>query len=192
MTSPFFRPSGSLAHCLRYKFLLVLIEDVANGTRILVLRLAQLQYRKLLQARDGWHRNVIEHAIMSGQTQTFETVFDALRRDLLDDKVHPGVKTYKFDWTPALYFKFVDWMYLAFLLAPFNLFQTTEGQTHPDNLWCSTANFSSGYRLLFPAPLSQSFTLCPTITYAKKCCGTHHWSPRQCRTWKAARRVPQL
>ncbi|CAM9545376.1 unnamed protein product [Pylaiella littoralis] len=45
------------------------------------------EYRKLLQARDGWHRNVIEHAIMSGQTQTFETVFDALRRDLLDDKI---------------------------------------------------------------------------------------------------------
>ena len=45
------------------------------------------QYRKLLQARDGWHRSIIEHAIMSGRTQIFEAVFDALRKDVHDEKV---------------------------------------------------------------------------------------------------------
>ena len=41
-------------------------------------------------ARDGWHRSIIEHAIMSGRTQIFEAVFDALRRDIHDEKVNMG------------------------------------------------------------------------------------------------------
>eukprot|EP00903_Cladosiphon_okamuranus_P016953 g15628.t1 len=55
------------------------------------------EYRKLLQARDGWHRSIIEHAIMSGRTQIFEAVFDALRKDIHDEKIDrmldPGVES---------------------------------------------------------------------------------------------------
>ncbi|CAM9237710.1 unnamed protein product [Ectocarpus fasciculatus] len=55
------------------------------------------EYRKLLVARDGWHRSIIEHAIMSGRTQIFEAVFDALRRDIHDEKIDllldPGVES---------------------------------------------------------------------------------------------------
>ncbi|CAM9199768.1 unnamed protein product, partial [Hapterophycus canaliculatus] len=55
------------------------------------------QYRKLLQARDGWHRSIIEHAIMTGRTQIFEAVFDALRKDIFDEKLDllldPGVES---------------------------------------------------------------------------------------------------
>lgn len=61
--------------------------------RIVFLRLARLQYRKLLEARDGWHRSIIEHAILSGRRQTFETVFEAMRRDILDEKVSTPVKS---------------------------------------------------------------------------------------------------
>ncbi|CAM9613662.1 unnamed protein product [Scytosiphon promiscuus] len=55
------------------------------------------EYRKLLQARDGWHRSIIEHAIMTGRTQIFEAVFDAIRRDIFDEKLDllldPGVES---------------------------------------------------------------------------------------------------
>ncbi|CAN0119966.1 unnamed protein product [Ectocarpus sp. 6 AP-2014] len=55
------------------------------------------EYRKLLEARDGWHRSIIEHAIMSGRPQIFEAVFNAFRRDVHDEKIDllldPGVET---------------------------------------------------------------------------------------------------
>lgn len=50
--------------------------------------LVRTQYRKLLEARDGWFRSIIEHAIMSGRTQIFEAVFNAFRRDVHDEKVN--------------------------------------------------------------------------------------------------------
>lgn len=46
-----------------------------------------LKYQKLVKVRDLENRNLIEHAILSGRDQLFETVFHVARLDIFDEEV---------------------------------------------------------------------------------------------------------